>query len=163
MRCLNKSGNRHTYNRHSLESIEETRGNTATIPLTTLSTDNSANRRPTAPTLTKPRLYAYVPSIRINLGLPNGGYTTHDLSWLHFLVLHCLHILQILRDSVFMKAIISNRTRIDFALRLWQVSHIVRMQKVPDIFIANKWLLVLDTTALNTQDFNILLLLFKVK
>ena len=33
MRCVNKSGNRHTYNRHCLEeSIEVTRGNTATHP-----------------------------------------------------------------------------------------------------------------------------------
>ena len=70
MRCLNKSGNRLTYNRHSLEGIEETRGNTATHhPLTTSSTANSANQRPTTPTLTTHRLYAYIPSDRINRGL----------------------------------------------------------------------------------------------
>nr|XP_022301342.1 uncharacterized protein LOC111109495 isoform X3 [Crassostrea virginica] len=56
-------------NRHSLESIEVTRGNTATHPLTTSSTANSAKRRPTAPTFTTHRLYAYFPSNRINRGL----------------------------------------------------------------------------------------------
>ena len=69
MRCLNKSGNRHMYNRHSLESIEVTRGNTATHSPTTLSTANSAKRRPTAPTFTTTRLNVYVPSNRTNLRL----------------------------------------------------------------------------------------------
>ena len=75
-------------NRHSLESIEVTRGNTAT-PLSTLSTANSAKRRPTAPTFTAIRLYAYVPSNRINLGLLrwqllNERFPSLQIDWIAF-------------------------------------------------------------------------------
>ena len=65
MSCLNKSGDRHKYNRLSLESIEVTRRNTALHSPNYFI--NGQQRQPTLRLDLTPT--PYVPSNRINLGL----------------------------------------------------------------------------------------------
>ena len=87
MRCLNKSGKLHTYNRHSLESIEVTRGNTATHPPNYI-----INGQQRQTTVNSANLY-YDPTLRLRSlqpdqirTLPNGDYQTNNC----FLVTHLL-------------------------------------------------------------------------
>ena len=84
MSCLNKSGKYHTYNRHYLESIELTWGNTATHPPNYFingqqrqTTANSANLKYPR-TLRLRSLQPDQPRT-----LPNGGFSTHDSSLSH--------------------------------------------------------------------------------
>ena len=67
MRCLNRSGNR-----HSLESIEETRGNTTTHPPSNYFINGQQRQPSLRPYLT----LTYVRSLQLDQlrTLPTGGY-----------------------------------------------------------------------------------------
>ena len=79
MRCFNKSGNRYTYNRHSLESIEVTRGNTATHPPNYFINGQQRQTTVNSANLNYDPTYRQLPSKWTNLRLFLMAVTTHSI------------------------------------------------------------------------------------